>query len=210
MTQGDYDRLYQDPERMKRFLAAMTGGTLVSARVMAQKFPWKDYATFVDIGTAQGCLPAQIALAHRHLEGGGLDLPPDGIYFDEYVASFGLSDRLRFFPGNFMTDDLPHADVLVLGNILCDLDLAGKRRLLEKGYAALPEKGALIVYESLIDDDRRANASALLTSVALLLQTEGAFGFTGTECRSWMEAAGFTDISIEHLEGPRFMVVAKK
>ncbi len=207
---GNFELLYQDPVRMRRFLSAMTGGSLASARVMSRAFPWADYTSVIDIGTAQGCLPVQVALAHDHLVGGGFDLPPDGVYFDEYVASFGLNDRLRFFGGNYMTDELPRADVLVMGNILCDLDLAGKKSLIEKAHAALPDNGALIVYESLIDDDRRANSAALLTSLAMLLQKEGAFGFTGAECRSWMGEAGFTSTSVEHLEGPRAMVIARK
>ncbi len=207
---GNFELLYQDPDRMRRFLSAMTGGSLASAQVISRRFPWADYTSVVDVGTAQGCLPVQVALAHGHIVGGGFDLPPDRVYFDEYVASFGLGDRLKFFPGNYMTDELPHADVLVMGNILCDLDLAGKKLLVEKAHAALPDGGALIVYESLIDDDRRANAAALLTSLAQHLQKEGAFGFTGAECQSWMQEAGFGSTSVEPLEGPRSMVVAKK
>ena len=47
-----------------------------------------------------------------------------------------------------------------MGHILHDWDLAEKRMLLKKAYEALPTGGALIVYEAMIDDDRRNNASA--------------------------------------------------
>ena len=63
-----------------------------------------------------------------------------------------------------------------MGNNLCDLDLPGKQLLLAKAVEALPEGGALIVYDSIIDDDRRTNAAALLTSVAMVLQRQGALG----------------------------------
>jgi hypothetical protein len=94
--------------------------------------------------------------------------------------------------------------------MLCDFDLEGKLRLLEKAYSALPAGGAVVVYESLIDDDRRRNAAALLASLGMLLHKDGAFGFTGAECRSWMEDIGFRDTYCEHIEGPRGMVVGKK
>jgi hypothetical protein len=68
--------LYQDPERLEQFLHAMTGISLGSARAIAEKFPWEQHATVVDIGTAQGCLPVQLARRHTHLTGGGFDLPP--------------------------------------------------------------------------------------------------------------------------------------
>src|SRR5688572_32644663 len=40
-------------------------------------------------------------------------------------------------------------------------------------YDALPEGGAVIVYEALIDDDRRENAFGLLMSLNMLIETSG-------------------------------------
>src|SRR6185437_4187403 len=48
----------------------------------------------------------------------------------------------------------------------------------------------LIVYERLIDDERRANASALLSSLQMLLASTGGFDFTGADCMDWMREAG--------------------
>jgi hypothetical protein len=143
----------------------MTGVSSGAGRALAEKVPWDRYRTVIDIGTAQGCLPVQLALAHPHLSGGGFDLPPVGPIFEEYVNRFGLTDRLRFYPGDFFTDELPTAEVLVMGHILHDWDLEQKRLLLAKAYRALPPGGALIVYEALIDDDRRTNAFGLLMSL---------------------------------------------
>ena len=152
-----FEALYADPERLEGFLSAMTGLSLGAARAIAQKFPWSDYQTFIDIGGAQGGLPVQVALAHPHLSGGIFDLPSVGPVFEKYVARHGLDDRLRFYPGDFFNDELPTADVLVMGHILHDWNLEEKRMLLKKAYAALPAGGALIVYEALIDDERREN-----------------------------------------------------
>ena len=119
--------------------------------------PWKDVRTVVDIGTAQGCVPVGLALAHPHLKGGGFDLPPVEPIFSRYVPSRGLSERLQFTPGDFFTDDLPRADVLVMGMILHDWDLPTKRMLIGKAHEALEKGGSLIVYEFLIDDERRTH-----------------------------------------------------
>lgn len=209
-AKGDTRTLFDEPARARRYLRAMTGGSMAAASAIARKFPWGSYRSFVDVGTAEGCLPVSVALRHRHLSGGGLDVPEAREIYEEYVRSFGLADRLSFFPGNFMVDRLPEADVVVMGNILCDMNLEEKRLLLGKAYAALPLQGALIVYESIIDDERRHNASALLTSLAMVLQRKGAFGFTGRQCQDWMADAGFDETYVEHLEGPRSMVVGKK
>jgi hypothetical protein len=46
--------------------------------------------------------------------------------------------------------------------ILHDWSLAEKRALLKNAYDALPSGGSLIVYEDIIDDDRRKNIAGLL------------------------------------------------
>src|SRR3954447_3705045 len=101
------------------------------------KFPWRDYGRFADIGTAEGGLAVQVALAHPHLSGIGLDLPPIRPHFEALVAAQGLSDRLVFQEGTFFADQLPSADVLVMGHILHDWGLDKKRLLLAKAYEAL-------------------------------------------------------------------------
>ena len=122
----------------------------------------------------------------------------------------GLSGRLRFYPGSFFTDPLPTADVLIMGHILHDWDLAEKRMLLEKAYAALPSGGALIVYEALIDDDRSQNAFGLLMSLNMLIETPGGFDYTGADCAGWMKDAGFKQTRVEPLVGPDSMVIGIK
>jgi hypothetical protein len=205
-----FEALYADPARLEAFLSAMTGLSLGAARAIAQKFPWSDYRTFIDIGGAQGGVPVQVALAHSHLMGGIFDLPGVGPVFERYVAQHGLSERLRFYPGDFFKDQLPSADVLVMGHILHDWDLEEKRMLLKKAYDALPTGGALIVFEALIDDERRENAFGLLMSLNMLIETPGGFDYTGADCRAWMREVGFRETRVEHLVGPDSMVVGFK
>lgn len=184
----------------------MTGLSAGVARALASGFPWERYETVIDVGGGEGSVPVQIALAHGHVSGGIFDLPEVGPFVDEYVAAAGLSDRLSFHAGDFFVDPLPSAEVLILGHILHDWNIDEKRRLLEKAHAALPEAGALIVYETLIDDERRENAFGPLMS----LETPGGFDFTGAECQRWMRDAGFRDTYVRHLVGPESMVVAVK
>jgi len=202
--------LYADEKRLEGFLAAMSGGSAGPARAIAEKFPWSQYESFVDVGAAQGMLPATVARAHPHLSGAGFDLPTVKPIFERYVASQGLSERVRFISGDFFRDKLPSADVIVMGRILHDWDLSQKRMLLAKAYDALPKGGALIVYESMIDDDRRENVHGLLMSLNMLIETPGGFDYTGADCMEWMREAGFSSVRIEPLGGPTSMAVGVK
>ena len=205
-----FETLYSDPAKLKSFLQSMTGISMGASMAIARKFPWAKYQTYVDIGSAQGGLIAQVAKAQPHLTGGGFDLPLTGTIFEEYLASFGLSDRFKFIPGDFFHDPLPHADVLSMGHILHDWDLAQKRMLLKKAYDALPTGGALIVFEALIDDERRENAFGLLMSLNMLIELPGGFDYTGADCCGWMKETGFREMRVEHLAGPDSMVIGIK
>jgi hypothetical protein len=205
-----FETIYSDPQRMRTFLNAMTGISMPSAIAIARKFPWKQYKTFVDVGTAQGGLATQVALAHDHVTGKGFDLPTVQPLFEDYIHSFGLQNRLTFQVGNFFEDPLPEADVLVMGHILHDWNLDEKMMLLSKAVNALPKGGSLIVYEALIDDDRRQNAFGLLMSLNMLIETPGGFDYTGADCSGWMKKVGFSETRVEHLVGPDSMVVGIK
>jgi len=208
--QDPFLALYADPAKLSEFLRAMTGVSRGANLAIAQKFPWAQYQTCADIGTAQGDLVTQIALAQPHLHGIGFDLPEVGPVFDDYIAANGLTHRVGFAGGSFFTDPLPKADVILFGHILHDWDLDTKRMLLDKALAALPAGGAVVVYDSIIDDERSHNAFGLLMSLNMLIETPGGFDYTGADCIQWMQDAGFKDCRVEHLVGPDSMVVGIK
>jgi hypothetical protein len=72
----------------------------------------------------------------------------------------------------------------------------------------LPAAGALIVYESIVGDDRSQNVFGLLMSLNMLIDTPGGFDYTAADCMDRMRAAGFTSTRAERLAGPDSMVVA--
>ena len=205
-----FSALYADPARLRGFLQAMTGISHGANLTIAAKFPWKGYKTFVDVGTAQGDLAAQVALAHPHLSGTGFDLAEVGPIFEDYIRHNNLAARLKFAAGDFFNEPIPKADVVMMGHILHDWDLAQKKALIKKAYDAVPQGGAFIVYESIIDDDRRQNAFGLLMSLNMLIETRGGFDYTGADCVGWMKEAGFKEARVEHLVGPDSMVVGLK
>ncbi len=205
-----FETLYADPARLKGFLKAMTGVSHGANLAIAEKFPWAKYRTVVDAGSAQGDLLVQVALRNHHLLGIGFDLAEVGPIFEEYVEDNALSSRVQFQAGSFFTDPLPRADVIMMGHILHDWNLDEKRMLIEKAYDALPEGGALLVYDAIIDDDRSKNAFGLMMSLHMMIETHGGFDYTGADCIGWMKQAGFREARVEHLAGPDSMVVGVK
>jgi len=98
----------------------------------------------------------------------------------------------------------------VMGRVLHNWDLAAKKSLLGKAYDALPPSGALIVYERLIDDERRTNAAGFMSSLNMLVMTAGGFDYSGADCEGWMVDAGFRRVESTPLTAEQSMIVARK
>lgn len=205
-----FEALYADPARLKEFLRAMTGISHGSNMAIARQFSWTGYRTYADIGTAQGDLAVQIAIHNPHLQGIGYDLAEVAPIFEEYAEANTVSERLRFQPGDFFKDAFPKVDVITMGHILHDWNEDTKEMLIRKAYEAVPEGGALIVYDAIIDDDRSKNAFGLLMSLNMLIETHDGFDYTGADCSQWMRRAGFRETRVEHLVGPDSMVIGIK
>jgi predicted nicotinamide N-methyase len=205
-----FAKLYSDPARFRTFVEAMTAGSLPAARAIATQFPWSKYESLLDVGTAQGCLPVQVARAQPHISARGFDLPELGGAFETYARDNGLSARLKFYPGNFFSDALPNADVVVFGRVLHNWDIQTKLMLLQKAYEALPVGGAVLVYDILIDDERRSGATGLLSSLNMQLWTAAGFGYSGADCVGWIRQVGFRETNVEPLVGGQSMVFGIK
>jgi hypothetical protein len=97
-----------------------------------------------------------------------------------------------------------------MGNILHDWNLEKKKILIQKAYDALPEGGAYIVIENLIDDARRENAFGLLMSLNMLIELGDGFDYTGADFRQWCSEVGFKRFELIPLTGPSSAGIAYK
>jgi hypothetical protein len=138
------------------------------------------------------------------------DLPPVGPLAQQHINDAGMGERINVVSGDFFADDLPPADVVTMGNVLHDWNLEKKKFLIKKAWDALPEGGAFVAIENLIDDARRENAFGLLMSLNMLIEFGDAFDYTGANFREWCTEAGFTRFDIIPLAGPTSAAVAYK
>jgi len=209
--EGDhFDALYSDPVRVEKVQRAMHAGALGATLALAEKFPWPEYKTLADIGCCAGTMLRGVLSRHSQLHGIGFDLAPMAPFFERAAAEAGLAKRMKFSAGSFFSDPLPSADVLSFGHVLHDWDLPTKRMLLQKAFDALPPGGAVVIYDMMIDDERAKNAFGLMMSLHVLLESPGGFDYTGADCLTWLDDAGFRGCYVEHLAGPESMAVGFK
>ena len=205
-----FDELYSDPARLEQFMRAMQGVSLANFQALAEKFDFSKYKTLCDVGGATGQLSMILATHHPHLQCTSYDLPVVVPIAERTIAAAGLSDRVTAASGDFFAEPLPEADVITMGLILHDWNLDRKMHLIRSAYDALPEGGAFIVIENLIDDARRENAFGLMMSLNMLIEFGDAFDYTGSDFAGWCREVGFREVEILPLTGPASAGIAHK
>jgi hypothetical protein len=205
-----FAELYSDPARLEQFMQAMAGISRGNFVALAEKFDFSRYRTVCDVGGATAQLSTILATHHPHLSCTSYDLPVVGPIAERAIAAAGLSDRVSVASGDFFADPLPKADVITMGLILHDWNLDGKLKLISAAYDALPDGGAFIVIENLIDDARRENAFGLMMSLNMLIEFGDAFDYTGSDFAGWCKDAGFKNTEVLPLAGPASAGIAYK
>jgi len=205
-----FAELYSQPERLEQFMDAMAGISTGNFQAFAEKFDFSGYKTLTDVGGATGLLSTLVANQNPHMTCTSTDLPEATEIARRKIAAAGLSERVKAEPIDFFKDQIPSADVVTMGMILHDWNLEKKMMLIRKAYDALPEGGAFVVVENIIDDARRENAFGLMMSLNMLIEFGDAFDFTGADFDGWCKEVGFKRTEVIHLNGPASAGVAYK
>jgi O-methyltransferase domain/Dimerisation domain len=205
-----FEELYSDPARLEQFMNAMAGISLGPFMALAEQFDFSKYKTLCDVGGATGQLSITVANRHPHMRCTTYDLGVVEPIAKRTIDAAGVGDRVTAQAGDFFADPLPKADVITMGLILHDWNLERKMHLIKAAYDALPEGGAFIIVENLIDDARRENAFGLLMSLNMLIEFGDAFDFAGADFAGWCKEVGFKKIDMLPLAGPTSAAIAYK
>ncbi len=205
-----FAEVYRDPDRLEQFINAMAGISAPNFQAFADKFDFSRYDSLCDVGGATGQLSMMVAERHSHMRCISADLPGVTAIAKRNIETAGLADRVSAQPLDFLKESLPQADVITMGMILHDWNLDNKMHLIQAAYDALPDGGAFVVIENIIDDARRENAFGLMMSLNMLVEFGDAFDFTGADFSEWCRTVGFRDAEIIPLAGPASAGVAYK
>ncbi len=205
-----FEELYADLPRLEQFMSAMAGISRGNFMALAEKFDFSRYKTLLDVGGAMGVLSVCVAKKFPQIKCQSFDLPKVVPIAERHIAKEGLSNRIKAVTGDFFKDPLPKADVITMGMILHDWNLPNKKHLIKAAFNALPEGGALVAVENIIDDERRQNTFGLLMSLNMLIEFGDAFDFTFADFTGWCKEAGFKRFELIPLAGPCSAAVAYK
>ncbi len=204
-----FSSFFKTDAAMREFLMGMHGQGLLSSPEVVRAFDLSRFSRLVDLGGATGHLVIAACEHYPHLRGAVFDLPETGNLAREIVAQSPAASRIDVIAGDFFVDELPASDLYSLGRILHDWSEARGLTLLKRIYARLPDGGALLVAEKLLDDTKTAPRWAVMQNLGMLLYTEGKER-TFAEYKQMLMQAGFTEIRSATTASPLDGILAVK
>ena len=205
-----FEVLYSDADRLKEFIHAMSGIQMGNFMAFSQAFDFSKSKTLVDVGGSAALLSLMVAKHQPHMSCISWDLPAVAPIANETINKFQLQERVKTSNGDFFKDQLPKADIVVMGNILHDWDEETKLMLMKKAFDALPGGGAFVAIEGIIDDERNKNAFGMMMSINMLIETGKGFDYTFADFNKWAKVVGFSSTKIIQLAGPSSAAIAFK
>ncbi|WP_413101937.1 methyltransferase [Streptomyces sp. Inha503] len=206
---GFVAKSHEDQERFKVYAGVMDHLSTRVARDFAERFDWSGYKDVGDLGGARGHLAAALLEAHPHLSGYCFEPPSAERYLKGHMAELGMSGRVGFVGGDLFTDPIPEADVLVYGQVLHGWEDEERRTLVRRAHEALRPGGMLLIYDRMIDEERR-DQQRLLYSLYMRLVSPMGSEYRAVDCERWLREAGFPEVRSEPLLNTHTVVVGLK
>jgi acetylserotonin N-methyltransferase len=204
-----FSHFFRSEWDLREFLMGMHGLGQLSSPQVAAAFDLGRFRLLADLGGATGHLAVAACRRYPGVRAVVFDLPEVLPLARELVEASGVGDRIQLVAGDFFTDSLPEADLFALGRIVHDWEESKIRRLLRAVYERLPQGGALLVAEKLLNDDRSGPPWSILQSLNMLVCTEGKER-TLAEYEELLKAAGFSRVEGRRTSSPLDAVLAVK
>lgn len=206
---GIFDAFFRSDEAMHEFLRGMHGFGMLSSPPVVAAFDLSAFRTLVDLGGATGHLAIAACTRYPELHAAVFDLPRVADVARAHVSQSAVSDRIDVIAGDFFRDRLPAADLYAASRIFHDWDDATIVTLGRKVHAALPENGALLVADKLLNEDGVGPLPANMQSLNMLVVTEGKER-SFSQFERLLREAGFSRVEGKRTGAPLDAVLAVK
>jgi acetylserotonin N-methyltransferase len=222
----DWKRGSTDPDRARKFTAAMHSHSMAAAWAAARKGDWTGIDAVLDIAGGSGCFMTELVKVKKSIHGTVLELPEALPVVNEYIQKSGHPDRVTATGGDMFHDEWPSQsasgrfhNAVFFSNVFHDWSETQCRELARKAFDFLPIGGRIYLHEvitpfKIIPPPRPSwNYNELLAattfSLVMLIRTEGK-QFHLRELRKILGDAGFTGIKAAPTWGYYSLIQAQK
>ncbi len=193
------------------FSRAMIDISKTNVKEVIKKVPVSQTATKVlDLGGSHGLYSIELCKKHSQMNATVMDFPPVKKYADECISKHNASSQVSFLSGDFMKDDLPDGNDLILSfNIIHGLNQEENEKLAQKAFSSLNNNGIFVILDQIKGIGGNSQLSKATTSyMALnLLHQAGGKTYSAIEVDGFAKKAGFRKTKLKKLNAPGFGVI---
>jgi len=192
-----YERLVSNPELEQVFQQAMSALSVQANRRLVDAYDLGRFTHVVDAGGGDGTNAIALALRYPSLKITVYDSESVCEIARQKIAQAGLADRVFAWPGNFLEDPFPaDIDAILFSHIFTIWSMDRNLELLKKCASALPEGGAVVLFNMMGDDDDSGPLSTALGSPYFLaIATGEGMLHSWNDYEQAMLAAGFSSVA---------------
>jgi SAM-dependent methyltransferase len=159
-----------------------------SAVINAYDFP--PVGTIVDVGGGNGSLLAAILQTVPETRGVVFDLPNAQSDVEATIRTAGLTERIRFEPGDFFAELTAGGDCYLLRQIIHDWEDEDAVTILRSCRRAIAADGRLLIIELILPPEGASSLEAVMLDVTMLVRLGGRER-TAAQYATLLNAAGF-------------------
>lgn len=198
---GDIYRSHEDQaELARRFTRGMHSISMTLAQAWPNIANLSSSRLMLDIGGGSGAHSIGAVLASPDLQAMVLDLQPICEVAQEFIAKYGLQERIGTRVADMWKDPFPRADLHFYSNIYHDWPLESCNFLTEKSFESLESGGRLIIHDVLYNDEKTGPFAPAAYSMLMMGWTEGE-SYSGVEMSEMLGRVGFKEIQVHSTFG---------
>ncbi|WP_433386211.1 methyltransferase [Micromonospora sp. KLBMP9576] len=188
-----YERLTAHPDLQRVFYTNMGDASRKAFAPLAQCYDFSTVRHAVDVGGGDGTNAIELARRHPHLTVTVFDHESVTRLAADRIEDPDLRRRIRFHPGDILTDPLPAgADAVLVFHIFEIWSRERNTELLRACRAALPDGGVCLVYNFVSNDAGTGPMSAGLVSPYFLTLASGeGMAYSAADMEQALRDAGF-------------------
>jgi SAM-dependent methyltransferase len=189
-------RLSFDHEEWRAsFLMGMFNLAMALAPRIAAAVDLSSRSCLLDLGGGPGTYAIHFCQKNPNLKATVFDLPSSRPFAEKTIGRFGLSDRIAFAEGNYLTDDIPGGyDVAWLSHILHAESADDCLSIIRKTASALKPGGLLLIHEFILNDTQDGPLFPALFSLNMLQGTKSGRAYSESQLRKMMTISGVRDV----------------
>ncbi|WP_158883768.1 methyltransferase [Amycolatopsis anabasis] len=168
----------------------------------------------LDLGGGHGLYSIAFCRRYRRLGAVVFDVPQVEKIVTTTVAEHGMQDRVKFRAGDFFTDELDPADVVLLFNIIHSKSEAENLELMRRVYETVEPGGTVVLLDQFPSPKLGKVGYTYGSLMALsMFSAAGQRTYQGDEVRNWFTKVGLTDtrfVPIRSAPGNALVIARKR